>query len=833
MHRNSPSNRRRRAITTLGVVAVTLAQLLGSAPPVAAGTFIAGSCASSSTLIPFMEAANDESLNPGGDTIHLKAGCTYIVSDTYASSVFALPPVESDIIIAGHGARLELADGAAARSFFNVKAGASLILADITLAEAVGQNSTAASVHNLGSTTLSNVRLTHSIPLGQGGAGLVNGPSGVLAVISSTIENQSCGLCAASAIHNFGDLTVSGSTIDGNTVSAAIRNEDTAAAAIHGSTFSDNSRAISNEGAVEVFGSAFIHNQASSDGGAIQNRTASDLYVEGSYFEDNSVNTGGGAIHNGDEAIARIVNSTFYENTAGNPFFPCCVGGSGGAIENHHLLDVDHVTFHRNGAATGGSIASPEGAVVVYASAFGSVRSGSHCSGTVVDNGANVVSGLGSGCPATFTVGDPQLRSPAVNGSGTKTLALGAGSAAFDAVGTTGCAAFDQRGVARPVGAGCDAGAFEDQRPGVPGVPAVLAGTTPGDGSFVLTWTAASDPDGTAPGYVLYRRDADDAHDTQIATTVSASHLLSTEPEGTLLYRVAAHDGNLQSAKSGDSAPIVVDRTPPTAPGGSADRSPEGGDWFRDTVTVTFSGSTDPVLPDGSPGSGVAFITAPITVAISGVHELSGVARDAAGNESAATTATVRVDADDPTVGFAGCPRDVALNSASAASWSASDPSSGIAGETSGSVSLDTSSLGSRTATVTVSDLVGHQATATCAYRVIYDFQGFFAPLANPPKVVEARAGDTIAVAFGLGGDQGLGVLAAGSPESAPVDCATLSPLSSAVPTIAARSLDFVKAQGGRYRYQWVTPRAWRGTCRELRVTLVDDTTHLAIVRFR
>ena len=828
MDRNAPSTRRRRALIAVGSVAAVLGQLLVIAAPVAAYTFTAGSCSASSTLVPFMEGANDESSYPGADTINLKAGCTYIVSDAY-DGVFALPPITSDITIAGHGARIELADGATARSLFDVRSGASLILADVTLAEAVGQSSTGASVNNRGSATLSNVTVTHSVPFGQGGPGIVNGATGVLALISSTIEHQSCGLCSASGIHNLGALTVVDSTIDTNTVSAALVNAGTAE--VYGSTFTDNGPAISNAADLKVYGSTFVHNQDQSNGAAIRN--TSDLYVEGSYFEANTVSTGGGAVYNGDEALAHIVNSTFYENTAASPWFPCCVAGSGGAIENHHFLDLDHVTFHRNGAGTGSSIASPEGSVVVFASVFGAVRAGSHCSGSVVDNGANVVGSSGSGCPTTFTAGDPQLGSPRVNGSGTKTIALGAGSAAFDAVGLTACATYDQRGVARPVGIRCDAGAFEAQRPGVPGVPAVLDGMTPGDGTFVLAWTAATDPDGLAPGYVLYRRDADDAHHAQVATSTSASHALTAEPEGTIRYAVAADDGNLQSARSADSTPIVIDRTPPTAPARSADRSPEGGNWFRDTVTVTFSGSTDPSLPDGSPGSGVSFVTAPVTISTSGIHQLFGIARDAAGNESAATPTTVRVDADAPAVSFTGCPQDVVLGSASSASWSASDESSGLAEAASGSVPLDTETLGSRTATVTVSDLVDHTSTATCAYRVVYDFQGFFAPLANPPKVVELRAGDTIAVAFALGGDQGLEVIDAGSPASTPVDCTTLAPLGAAVPTTAARPLDFVKAQGGRYRYQWVTAKSWKGTCRQLSLTLVDGPTHVAYVRFR
>ena len=37
----------------------------------------------------------------------------------------------------------------------------------------------------------------------------------------------------------------------------------------------------------------------------------------------------------------------------------------------------------------------------------------------------------------------------------------------------------------------------------------------------------------------------------------------------------------------------------------------------------------------------------------------------------------------------------------------------------------------------------------------------------------------------------------------------------------------------GLYKYAWKTDRGWAGTCRELRVLLVDETLHTAKFRFR
>jgi hypothetical protein len=47
-----------------------------------------------------------------------------------------------------------------------------------------------------------------------------------------------------------------------------------------------------------------------------------------------------------------------------------------------------------------------------------------------------------------------------------------------------------------------------------------------------------------------------------------------------------------------------------------------------------------------------------------------------------------------------------------------------------------------------------------------YLFSSFFPPVDNPPTVNMAKAGRAVPVRFSLGGDQGLDILAAGSPTS-------------------------------------------------------------------
>ena len=80
----------------------------------------------------------------------------------------------------------------------------------------------------------------------------------------------------------------------------------------------------------------------------------------------------------------------------------------------------------------------------------------------VIDSGHNL-SFAGAGCPASFATSDPNLGPLQDNGGPAQTISLAPGSAAIDKVPSTGagCPATDERGVHRPVGSGCDIGAYE------------------------------------------------------------------------------------------------------------------------------------------------------------------------------------------------------------------------------------------------------------------------------------------------------------------------------------------------------------------------------------
>jgi hypothetical protein len=294
--------------------------------------------------------------------------------------------------------------------------------------------------------------------------------------------------------------------------------------------------------------------------------------------------------------------------------------------------------------------------------------------------------------------------------------------------------------------------------------------------------------------------------------------------------------GNTDSATVGN---INIDRTAPGAPSLTPDRAPDyagGGGWYRDEVVVVFVGTGDPDLANGDVGSGVDPATVPADVVFdnSGSHTASGTVRDRAGNESMAASLTVQLDADPPSVAMT-CPSTpVLLGSTASAAWTAADAESGLATPVAGSVTLDTSSIGTKSAsTPTAEDNVGHSARAECVYSVIFDFRGFFRPVDNPPTLNAVKAGSGIPVKFSLSGDHGLNIFAPGYPLSYGVDCNTSAPLDTVEQTVTAggSSLSY-DADVDQYVYVWKSDKAWAGTCRRLGVTLIDGTRHIAHFKF-
>jgi hypothetical protein len=112
-----------------------------------------------------------------------------------------------------------------------------------------------------------------------------------------------------------------------------------------------------------------------------------------------------------------------------------------------------------------------------------------------------------------------------------------------------------------------------------------------------------------------------------------------------------------------------------------------------------------------------------------------------------------------------------------------------------------------------------------------YNFHGFFDRVLNPPAVNSVNAGATVPIKFDLSGDQGLNVLAAGSPRFQPLYCGTSTPSGPAVAPGRGAGLRYDPATR-QYVYLWPTSRDWRGTCGRFDLRLADGTTRSALFSF-
>ena len=93
-----------------------------------------------------------------------------------------------------------------------------------------------------------------------------------------------------------------------------------------------------------------------------------------------------------------------------------------------------------------------------------------------------------------------------------------------------------------------------------------------------------------------------------------------------------------------------------------------------------------------------------------------------------------------------------------------------------------------------------------------FDFEGFFPPVEAEPALNVVQAGSSVPLKFSLGGDKGLGVIAAGYPASASLDCATLSPSDTFEPAKPAGGGGLTyDAASGQYTWVWKTDKSWQG----------------------
>lgn len=299
----------------------------------------------------------------------------------------------------------------------------------------------------------------------------------------------------------------------------------------------------SNGGSITIRRTVFEGNVSTGLGGAIHTYLyagASQLVVEDSLFRDNSTQDNGGAIYhqNGGLTIDRstftgnqtvgqggalwlletwsgaIRNSTFTGNRANGVRPNDGSTGLGGAIllNANNNVTLQHLTIADNfadwvgGGICGGASVTLRGSIVAHNTVLngGNPWNIAHnCCTQMTDGGGNLQfpnrANPGDpndpNCTASVAIGDPLLLPLGDNGGLTPTRALPPGSPARERV-TSGCPppATDQRGVSRPQGAACDAGAYEAPEPTLSISGASLSEGNAGSALLQLTVTLSEPP---------------------------------------------------------------------------------------------------------------------------------------------------------------------------------------------------------------------------------------------------------------------------------------------------------------------------------------------------
>jgi len=274
----------------------------------------------------------------------------------------------------------------------------------------------------------------------------------------------------------------------------------------------------------------------------------------------------------------------------------------------------------------------------------------------------------------------------------------------------------------------------------------------------------------------------------------------------------------------------VLDFTPPTI----ELRTPVDGG----TYDVGQNATVDFACSDGVGGSGIRYCAgtrpngAPLDTTHVGSFTFQVTALDGANNIATATATYHVVDRTPPSITVT-TPAGQAVytqNQVVAADYACTDEpgGSGLAsckGDVASGAAIDTSTVGDHTFTVTAADGAHNAASASRSYTVIYDFSGFFSPVAVFPTANPAKAGQGIPLKFSLHGNRGNDVFAPDSPAWAPCDSPT------AGSTVASGTLSY-NASLDRYTFLAATDKAWAGTCKDVIVTLRDGTTHRARFAF-
>ena len=445
-------------------------------------------------------------------------------------------------------------------------------------------------IANAGTLTVNDAEFTYTQDNAGSdlGGAIWNAASGTLTMTDCSWLNSNAGE-KGGALYTEGAATIVGASMrhcDADN-GGAIYVGATGALTVTASWMQDNTArtnaggAICSEGSLTVRDSTFMNNASSMDGGAILVEYGSVADIRRSTVAYNSTSGCGGGI-----AVAGTLvleNSTLHANNAG--FCGAGLSVSGAA----HSAAVIHTTISSSGGgATDGkglcSYAPTYLANSIVAHSIGGTDCVAPPEWGNTTNGHNLVAD--GSCWGTS--GNPLLLDlREYYGGDIPTQALTEGSPAVDAGDPDDCPATDQRGVARPQGAGCDLGAYEATAPtattdpasNVAATGAMLRGTVRSPG-----WpTDVTFEYGLTTDYGATAASPQNPVNALLNTAVSAA-VADLEPNRTYHYRIVAENG--VGTTIGEDRTFTTLAVAPTVATGAADGLSAEGATIHGTVNA-------------------------------------------------------------------------------------------------------------------------------------------------------------------------------------------------------------------------------------------------------
>ncbi len=492
-------NPKKLAKTSKSVWSGLVMLILLSAPPVFGSTFTvtnSNDSGAGSLRGAIASAASGDTIN---FNLHLPATITVATPLTLGPNVTIVGPGAANLVI----------DGGNSVVVFIIHAPTSATISGVAIEH--GSSQLGGGIYNSGTLTLTGGVVTLNGGSTHFGGGIFN--SGTLTLIDSTVATNSASPSAGAAegggIYNSGTLSLMNSTVFNNQVGnigpsgvgGGICN-DNGILTVTNSTVSGNSAQTSGGGIYNTTpnptgagngGGIFVVVNPSADAGAppasgtviVTSSTVSGNYVSANINGGN----GGGGIYNHYGTLS-VTNSTLASNLvfgSGNVLGGGVLGGGGIANEEGTVTLANSTLFgnsanYGEGSSTnnGGGILNFEGTMTVKNSILAKNVDGQNCSAAsaqTMSDGYNLSDD--ASCATTFNqIGDgnsiPAGLDPAGlknNGGPTQTIALLSTSAAVNVIPLTPTnyctdtdgnpVARDQRGARRPLGRGCDIGAFE------------------------------------------------------------------------------------------------------------------------------------------------------------------------------------------------------------------------------------------------------------------------------------------------------------------------------------------------------------------------------------